>query len=110
MAEVFFYTLNAGIQPPTSPSDAAAMKLQNFYRGYHTHRLLVDSTVVAEELWWKALDFALLNHSTISFFDFEKPESAASHWNSISLNTSKLGKVKFSLSLDWKAHKLAFQH
>ncbi|KAI3810650.1 hypothetical protein L1987_20272 [Smallanthus sonchifolius] len=31
-SEALLSTLNAGIQPPTSPSDAAAMKLQKFYR------------------------------------------------------------------------------
>ncbi|KAL2533565.1 IQ calmodulin-binding motif family protein [Abeliophyllum distichum] len=61
----------------------------------------------AEELWWQAIDYARLNHSTISFFNFLKPETAASRWNRISLNASKVGK---GLSKDAKAQKLAFQH
>ncbi|XP_071700823.1 IQ domain-containing protein IQM3-like [Rutidosis leptorrhynchoides] len=85
----------------------AVMRVQKCYRGYRTRRLLADSAVVAEELWWQAIDFARLNHSTVSFFNFGKQESAASRWNRISLNASKVGK---GLSLDAKAHKLAFQH
>jgi hypothetical protein len=39
---------------------------------------------------WQALDYARLEHSTVSFFDEPKPETAASRWNRVSLNASKV--------------------
>ncbi|XP_020253843.1 IQ domain-containing protein IQM3-like [Asparagus officinalis] len=86
---------------------AAATKVQKVYRSYRTRCRLADSAVIIEELWWQALEFATLNHSAVSFFNFLKPESAVSRWNRISLNASKVGQ---GLSKDSKALKLAFQH
>ncbi|KAJ6407598.1 hypothetical protein OIU84_010979 [Salix udensis] len=78
---------------------------QKVYRSYRTRRRLADSAVVAEEFWWQAIDYARLNRSTISFFNMQ--ESAASRWNRVSINASRVGK---GLSKDLKAQKLAFQH
>ncbi|XP_020691024.1 IQ domain-containing protein IQM3 isoform X1 [Dendrobium catenatum] len=100
--------LETGGAPVGGRSEAtAATKLQKVYRSYRTRRRLADTAVLAEELWWQALDFARLNHSTISFFDYSKPESAISRWNRISIIASKVGQ---GLSKDSKALKLAFQH
>ncbi|KAL4198544.1 hypothetical protein AMTRI_Chr03g46430 [Amborella trichopoda] len=85
----------------------AAVKLQKVYKSYRTRRNLADCAVVAEELWWKALEFAALKRSSVSFFDIGKSESAVSKWSRARIRAAKVGK---GLSKDEKAQKLALQH
>ena len=56
---------------------------------------------------WKLLDFAELKHSSISFFDLDKHESAISRWSRARTRAAKVGK---GLSKNGKAQKLALQH
>lgn len=92
---------------PHSPWDQAALKLQKVYKSFRTRRQLADCAVLAEQRWWKALDFAELKRTSISFFDFQKPETAISRWSRARKRAAKVGK---GLCKDMKARKLALQH
>ncbi|XP_071742395.1 IQ domain-containing protein IQM1-like [Rutidosis leptorrhynchoides] len=92
---------------PVSELNAAATTVQKIYKSYRTRRNLADCAVVVEELWWKALDFAALDRSSVSFFDVKKPETATSRWARARTRAAKVGK---GLSKNEKAQKLALQH
>ncbi|KAI3940802.1 hypothetical protein MKW98_030121, partial [Papaver atlanticum] len=82
--------LKSAIEIDGSGREATAvLNTQQAYRGYRTLRKLADSAILDEEYWWQVIDFARLNHSTISFFNM--PETPISRWNRVALNASKVG-------------------
>ncbi|KAL1820966.1 hypothetical protein ACET3Z_015835 [Daucus carota] len=100
---------NNHLKPPRSkaPEHLAALRLQKTYKSFRIRRQLADCAVLAEQRWWKLLDFAQLERTSVSFFEVEKPETAVSRWSRASTRVAKVGK---GLSKDEKARKLALQH
>ncbi|KAF8041111.1 hypothetical protein BT93_B3128 [Corymbia citriodora subsp. variegata] len=92
---------------PNNPKHEAAVKLQKVYKSFRTRRKLADCAVLVEQSWWKLLDFAKLEHSSISFFDDGKHETAISRWLRARTRAAKVGK---GLSKNDNAQKLALQH
>lgn len=74
---------------------------------YRTRGNWSDCAVLVEELRWKALDFASLKHSSISFFNDGKPEETASRWARARTRAAKVGK---GLLKNDKAQQLSLQH
>ncbi|CBI16512.3 unnamed protein product, partial [Vitis vinifera] len=89
------------------PKHEAALKLQKVYKSFRTRRKLADCAVLIVQNWWQLLDFAELKHSSISFFEIEKHESAISRWSRARTRAAKVGK---GLSKSDRAQKLALQH
>ncbi|GAA0171104.1 hypothetical protein LIER_43892 [Lithospermum erythrorhizon] len=59
---------------------------------FRTRRKLADCAVLIEQNWWKLLDFVELKHSSISFFDTDKHETAISRWSRARTKAAKVGK------------------
>ncbi|CAL0306443.1 unnamed protein product [Lupinus luteus] len=83
-------TIQSALLNPSSPKHMAALKLQKVYKSFRTRRKLADCAILVEQSWWKLLDFAELKHSSISFFDIEKHETAISRWSRARTRAAKI--------------------
>ncbi|KAF9664813.1 hypothetical protein SADUNF_Sadunf16G0057100 [Salix dunnii] len=99
--------LHLSLLDPGNQRHQAALTLQKVYKSFRTRRQLADCAVAVEQRWWKLLEFTELRRSSISFFYFEKPETAISRWSRARMRAAKVGK---GLSKDAMARKLALQH
>nr|KYP56900.1 hypothetical protein KK1_003151 [Cajanus cajan] len=99
--------LHSPLPEPGTERDEAALKLQKVYKCFRTRRQLADCAVLADQRWWKALDFAELKCSSILFFEIEKHETSVSRWSRARTKAAKVGK---GLSKDRKARKHALEH
>lgn len=105
------------VDSSSSPKHEAAVRLQKVYKSFRTRRKLADCAVLIEQSWyvfsslkrfssylkishfphsfsicyrWKLLDFAQIKHSSISFFDIEKHETAISRWSRARTRAAKV--------------------
>ncbi|KAG9150720.1 hypothetical protein Leryth_002889, partial [Lithospermum erythrorhizon] len=81
---------DANLSQKKDRRNMAALRLQKTYKSFRTRRRLADCAVLVEQRWWKALDFAELDRTSVSFFDIEKQETAISRWSRARTRAAKV--------------------